>query len=142
MIWRGSLTLNPGTISLPLDGEESIPGTVCWVSGWGTTSEGGSMARVLMKVEVTILSAEDCFLAYDGVGITGGMMCAGDPDGGKGFCQGDSGSPLMCPFTASDQGDQLQLTGIASWSYGCAEPGFPGVYTETSYYIPWIMDNM
>ena len=131
----------PGTIPLPLEGEETPAGTVCWVSGWGTTTEGGSLARVLMKVAVTVYSPEECFLVYDGVGVTGCMMCAGDLEGGKGFCQGDSGSPLMCP-PASNQGDFLQLTGIASWSYGCAEPGFPGVYTETSYYIPWIMDNM
>ena len=128
-----------GTISLPQEGEETRPGTVCWVSGWVTVSEGGSFPRVLMKVDVTIFSPEDCFLAYDGVGLTGGMLCAGDLEGGKGFCQGDSGSPLMCP---SDHGDFLQLTGIASWGYGCGQPGYPGVYTDTSYFIPWIIDNM
>ena len=92
-----------------------------------------------MKVDVTIYSFEECFQAYDGVGITGGMVCAGDPEGGKGFCQGDSGSPLMCP---SSRGDSLELTGVASWGYACGETGFPGVYSETSYFIPWIMENM
>ena len=29
---------------------EYPPGTMCTVSGWGTTSEGGSLARQLMKV--------------------------------------------------------------------------------------------
>ena len=94
-----------------------------------------------MKVDVTIYSFEECFQAYDGVGITGGMVCAGDPEGGKGFCQGDSGSPLMCPSTSS-RGDFLELTGVASWGYGCGEQGLPGVYSETSYFIPWIIDNM
>ena len=40
-----------GTISLPYDGEEYSSGTMCTVSGWGTTSEGGALARILQKVE-------------------------------------------------------------------------------------------
>merc|ERR1712200_25298 len=37
-------------IRLPSDGEEYDAGTTCTVSGWGTTSEGGSLAKVLMTV--------------------------------------------------------------------------------------------
>ena len=32
-------------IMLPSDGEEYTAGTTCTVSGWGTTSEGGSLAK-------------------------------------------------------------------------------------------------
>merc|ERR1712001_75657 len=41
-----------GTISLPSQNEEYAAGTMCTVTGWGTTSEGGSLARVLQKVDV------------------------------------------------------------------------------------------
>ena len=59
---------------------EYPPGTMCTVSGWGTTSEGGSLASQLMKVtiilvmmmmtdiiaqvDVPIVSVEDCRDAY------------------------------------------------------------------------------
>ena len=38
------------TISIPSSGQEYPSGHICTVSGWGTTSEGGSLARALMKV--------------------------------------------------------------------------------------------
>merc|ERR1712215_30046 len=38
-----------GSISLPSSMEEYPAGTDCTVSGWGTTSEGGSLGKTLMK---------------------------------------------------------------------------------------------
>merc|ERR1712243_316649 len=61
--------------------------------------------------------------------ITDSMICAGLDQGGKDSCQGDSGGPFMCGN---------QLSGVVSWGYGCAEAGYPGVYTQTSYFIDWI----
>ena len=124
---------NIGTIPLPPADQDIPEGTMCTVSGWGTTSEGGSLARVLMKVEVPVVSDEDCRDAYGQSDITDSMICAGLPEGGRDWCQGDSGGPLTCG---------LYLDGIASWGYGCAEPGFPGVYTQTSYFVDWINGHM
>jgi hypothetical protein len=50
------------------------------------------------------------------------MICAGLDQGGKDSCQGDSGGPFMCGN---------QLSGVVSWGYGCAEPGYPGTHTIT-----------
>merc|ERR1712098_979424 len=44
------------TIGIPSSGQEYPSGHMCTVSGWGTTSEGGSLARTLMKVEVPVVS--------------------------------------------------------------------------------------
>ena len=48
----GSATMgeNVATIGFPADMEEYEEGTECIVSGWGTTSEGGSLGRTLQKV--------------------------------------------------------------------------------------------
>merc|ERR1719402_1487393 len=53
-----------GSISLPYSGEEYDAGTSCTVSGWGTTTEGGSLGKVLMKVTVPVVSDDDCRDAY------------------------------------------------------------------------------
>ena len=45
-----------GGIELAEEGAEYEAGTECVVSGWGTTSEGGSLATVLMKVSKHSLS--------------------------------------------------------------------------------------
>ena len=50
-----------GTIALPAANEEYDAGTVCTVTGWGTTTEGGSLAKVLQKVTSHYLLAFKCF---------------------------------------------------------------------------------
>merc|ERR1711982_138971 len=126
----GSLVArNIGSINIPSDGQEYPDGHICTVSGWGTTSEGGSLARTLMKVDVPVVGDDDCRDAYGQNDIADSMICAGLDAGGKDSCQGDSGGPFMCGFG---------LDGIVSWGYGCAQPGFPGVYTQTSYLVSWI----
>ena len=117
------------TISLPSANEEYSEGTMCTVTGWGTTSEGGSLARVLQKVSVPVVSDDNCRDSYGADSIADSMICAGLDAGGKDSCQGDSGGPFMCGN---------QLSGVVSWGYGCAEADYPGVYTQTSYFVSWV----
>ena len=71
-----------------------------------------------------------CRLAYGQHIIEDSMICAGEE--GKDSCQGDSGGPLVCDG---------KHCGIVSWGYGCALADYPGVYTQTSYFAEWIIDN-
>merc|ERR1712095_27618 len=89
--------------------------------------------KVLMKVDVPVVSDDDCRGSYGQDEIADSMICAGIDAGGKDSCQGDSGGPFMCGS---------QLSGVVSWGYGCAEAGYPGVYTQTSYFISWLNSHM
>merc|ERR1711970_1583246 len=121
------------TIALPEANEEYEEGTMCTVSGWGTTTEGGHIAEKLRKVDVPVISDKHCQHSYNQEEILDSMIGAGYKHGGEDSCQGDSGGPFMC-------GDQL--TGVVSWGYGCAEAKHPGVYTQTSYFVDWLNANM
>jgi secreted trypsin-like serine protease len=101
------------------------------VAGWGNMSTTGSdYPNDLREALVPIVDTATCngFSAYNG-SITSNMLCAGYMVSYKDSCQGDSGGPLMVDET---------LVGIVSWGYGCAQTGYPGVYTKVQNYASWI----
>ena len=100
------------------------------MSGWGTLTEGGNTPTILQKVEVPIVSDDDCRESYGYSDVSDSMICAGEE--GRDSCQGDSGGPMVCGGF---------LCGIVSWGHGCARPDYPGVYTEVSYFVDWILAN-
>jgi trypsin len=101
-------------------------------AGWGTTSEGGGVSSVLMKVEVPFVTQQACSAAYPN-GIDNTMLCAGYPQGGKDSCQGDSGGPLILSTSRGKS-----LAGVVSWGEGCARPNKYGVYAKVNYALNWI----
>lgn len=116
----------------PADDALFAPNQVAVVTGWGATAESGSASSVLREVSVPIVSHEACNQAYQGA-ITGSMMCAGYPNGGKDSCAGDSGGPLI----VSDGGSGWKQAGIVSWGAGCARPLYYGVYTKLFNFQAW-----
>ncbi|XP_072304770.1 trypsin-3 [Eucyclogobius newberryi] len=123
-------------VILPRQDSTRTPGSMCRVSGWGSTVAGEtlSLPSVLQTVKLPIVSPEQCnsSASYNG-NITDRMLCAGYSAGGQDACQGDSGGPLVC--------DGL-LYGIVSWGSGCAIPQYPGVYAAVSKYRSWIEDTV
>lgn len=135
--------LAPVTVATPQHEEvKGQPGAEVTVIGWGATSEGGSGSSNLMEVDVTVQDSDLCEDNYQAVVptavITENMVCAGEPEGGKDSCQGDSGGFIGAPL---EDGRFVQL-GIVSWGVGCAQPGLFGVYTRVSGYEPWIQEMM
>lgn len=125
---------------LPTDEAALAPeGTLATVTGWGVSSPGGFTSSTLRQVGVPLISPESCRSAtYDyGDQITDNMVCAGYAFGEKDSCQGDSGGPMVVP---NGRGGYA-LAGIVSWGTGCAEPGYPGVYTRVPNYSSWIENH-
>ncbi|MEU7042477.1 serine protease [Streptomyces varsoviensis] len=99
------------------------------IAGWGADREGGRQQRYLLKAKVPFVDDATCKKAYGNQLTPGDEICAGYIDkGGVDTCQGDSGGPM---FRKDAAGGWIQV-GIVSWGQGCAEPGYPGVYTEVS----------
>lgn len=61
------------------------------------------------------------------------MICAGDLNGNRDACRGDSGGPLIC----YRDGVEL-LAGVVSFGYVCGRAAKPGVYTRITAMREWI----
>lgn len=133
-----SLTIGPTvqTIALQRVADPLPDGAPAEVAGWGNHHQWPGMVlrralfrtprNVLHDVIVQITNQQECREAY-GDQITESMVCASAP--GKDSCQGDSGGPLV---------HAGKLVGVVSWGYGCANPGYPGVYGRVSAAADWI----
>ncbi|XP_064885020.1 trypsin I-P1-like [Columba livia] len=121
--------LNRAVQTVPLPTSCVAAGTTCLISGWGNLLSYGSLyPDDLQCLDAPVLTSSQCSQAYPGE-ITKNMICVGFLEGGKDSCQGDSGGPVVC---------NGQLQGIVSWGTGCAQRGYPGVYTKVCNYVSWI----
>ncbi|KAK1344725.1 hypothetical protein QTO34_013423 [Cnephaeus nilssonii] len=111
----------------------------CWVTGWGDIQENEELPApyTLQEVEVGIINTTMCNYMFTQpsyrYNIWGDMICAGDAQGGKDACFGDSGGPLAC----ERKGLWYQV-GVVSWGVGCGRPNRPGVYTNVSTHFKWM----
>lgn len=130
-------------ICLPYDPPvltQDLQGKKGFVAGWGTTSFDGPSSPVVRQVQLPIWNQRECRNAYRReINITNAYLCAGLEGGGKDACQGDSGGPFVLPVNPANR---FHLIGIVSFGKQCAEPGFPGVYTNVRQYLTWITQNI
>jgi len=108
------------------------------VAGWGTTSEGGFQATVLMEATLRGISNSACgsdYIYHQSL-IREVMLCAVGE--GKDACQGDSGGPLVAWDSKRTKFIQV---GVVSWGYGCARPDAPGVYARVSKLEKWVLNQ-
>lgn len=122
-------------------------------SGWGRTNANKPVvSQFLKQVELPFVDYWQCLAIYPNY-LTDGMICAGPAEGGKSrmyfcsircrewkvkillvlACNGDSGGPLV---------EDDELIGINSWTWGCAIPGKPAVFTDVFYFKDWIERTM
>ncbi|XP_044297664.1 transmembrane protease serine 3 [Varanus komodoensis] len=125
-------------ICLPNFGERFPEGKLCWISGWGTTEEGGDTSEIMNYAGVPLISNKVCNHreVYGGI-VASSMLCAGYLKGGIDSCQGDSGGPLVC-----EDLNTWKLVGTTSFGVGCAEENKPGVYSRITSFLDWIHEQM
>uniref|UniRef100_A0A668UVG7 Peptidase S1 domain-containing protein n=1 Tax=Oreochromis aureus TaxID=47969 RepID=A0A668UVG7_OREAU len=99
------------------------------VAGWGKNRTGGENVDDLRVVSVSVINQYVCREQWPG--LSANVICAGGYGTNKGFCQGDSGAPLVCNGL---------VVGLASFNknYNCAYPDVPNIYTDISKYLKWI----
>ncbi|XP_067090331.1 ovochymase-2 [Osmerus mordax] len=136
-------------ICLPVPSEAFPPRSNCVIAGWGRITERGRLPAVLREVQLELLEKARCSYVLQTLrppkpSYT--VLCAGYESGGRDACQGDSGSPLVCPWG----GGLWVLAGVTSWGKGCGRSwsnnegrspsrrGSPGVFTDISLLLPWI----
>jgi trypsin len=121
------------------------------VAGFGQRdTEDVSVPPTLQSVDVTLIGRDVCERNYntnnsidsnsdDDKKIKPDMYCAGAIAGGKDACLGDSGGPnyVYDPVTSN----KIQL-GVVSWGIGCAQAGYPGVYTSVAYHYDFIRTSV
>ena len=124
--------VTPLTIAGPADTAIQALNAPVTVSGWGNTSEDGTVSDELRYVRLHVFSQSACNGYYGGISATK-QVCAGSKRAGEDSCQGDSGGPL-----STGTGTAARLVGIVSFGDGCGHAGVPGVYTRVSAFSSWI----
>ncbi len=109
------------------------------VIGWGVQdTETEHREHQLYQVDVPYVSREECQKSGgDYTNIDESAICAGDKDGGKDSCWGDSGGPLI---RVGNDGVKKQI-GVVSWGIGCAEKGHYGVYANVAHFKDWVQSK-
>lgn len=113
------------------------------ILGWGSTvgyAVGESVTpeypRILQQADLPLQTDSQCDRTYSVFNSTS-MLCAGEDVGGVDSCQGDSGGPLIY-----NNGGSWEQMGIVSFGSGCANAGYPGVYTRVAVFNDWIEDYL
>ncbi|XP_059470395.1 chymotrypsin-1-like [Neocloeon triangulifer] len=120
-------------VVLPAQDQESAAGSTGTLVGWGLSETGGLIMNIQQEVDLVVYSDEECDAIHGGRPHPTNI-CAGVIGGGKGQCSGDSGGPLFV------NGYQA---GIVSWSRKpCTIAPYPGVYTEVSPYVDWLLSKI
>lgn len=118
----------------------------CFASGWGKDVFGknGSFQVILKKIELPVVPHDLCQtqLRKTRLGkffeLHSSFICAGG-EKGKDTCQGDGGSPLVCPILG--ERDRYYQAGIVAWGIGCGDQ-IPGVYASVAQFRKWIDEQM
>ncbi|CRK88611.1 CLUMA_CG002345, isoform A [Clunio marinus] len=134
-------------ICLPFTRElQELPGRFV-VIGWGRTEDSFN-SNILQKASLPLYERDKCLRKFSTLPLKkriifiDGQFCAGG-EGRVDACRGDSGSSLQAIGTVNNRPRMVQYGIVSYGTTKCGiEVGFPGVYTKTSEYLNFLLDNM
>ncbi|XP_037033548.1 venom serine protease 34-like [Bradysia coprophila] len=100
--------------------------------GWGSTEFGGPKSTVLKKVQIGVISNDDCRRTYSY--ISNSHLCTYGSNG-RDSCQFDSGGPVYYMLNG-----RVNLVGIIIGGIGCAG-NYPSINTRVTTFVSWIRQN-
>ncbi|KAF7991036.1 hypothetical protein HCN44_000841 [Aphidius gifuensis] len=124
------IVVNNRQSSIPLPTQDTPGDVTAVLTGWGQLSSTDFIEPdVLQKRHVRILKNKDC--NDKNSRMLDSQICGYDGEG-TGFCNGDSGSPLVY---------NDEVVGIVSFSVLCGL-GYPDLYTRVYHYLDFIRSAM
>lgn len=129
---------NIATVELATEQLGLLEGETARASGFGLTSNDGQESDVLLKVNLNVISNQECNSFYGSIQET--QICTVYlSQVGESTCEGDSGGPL----SYADASGTTHLVGITSFGSdrGC-DADVPSAYTRVSAYRDWIQRTM
>ena len=119
-----------------------IESFIAFTSGWGHTEVAGVNksnfhdSTRLKYLKVPLIKTTKCEIITQ---VTSMEICAGYIEGGKDYCVGDTGGPLIIPGL----NQSAIIYGILSNSpYGCALKNQYGIYARVTKSLNWIRSMM
>ncbi|XP_006156799.1 mannan-binding lectin serine protease 1 isoform X1 [Tupaia chinensis] len=131
-----SPVLNNYVMPICLPEEPQQEGAMVIVSGWGKQFLQ-RLPETLMEIEIPIVDHNTCQEAYASLKkkVSKDMICAGEKEGGKDACSGDSGGPMV---TLDTERGHWYLVGTVSWGEDCGKKERYGVYSYIYHNKDWI----
>ncbi|KAF2903823.1 hypothetical protein ILUMI_02349 [Ignelater luminosus] len=125
---------NVGPVCLPFRySNYDFTGFTVTALGWGSIEFSGPKSEYLRKVNLTVVTNQNCQSELTDNTIFNTQICTYDK--GKDSCQYDSGGPILWyDYSAR----RLHLVGLISYGIGCASD-FPSVNTRVTSYLAWIV---
>ncbi|XP_023025022.2 phenoloxidase-activating factor 2 [Leptinotarsa decemlineata] len=143
-----NITQNIDVLCLPAQNQiqETSSGR-CYSMGWGKDrfGEDGVFHIIMKKIDLSLVRRDTCqsnlretrlgkhFILHES------FVCAGGEEG-KDACDGDGGSPLVCPIEGQE--GRYYHAGIVAWGIGCGVKNVPGVYVNVASFRDWIDEQM
>ncbi|XP_015184241.1 PREDICTED: venom serine protease, partial [Polistes dominula] len=126
---RFEYSMKVGPVCLPFNYmTRNLTNETVTALGWGKLRYNGQNSKVLRKVDLHVITREQCETHYGAAIANANLLCTFDV--GRDACQNDSGGPILW---RSPTTDNLILVGVVNFGRTCADDAPGGNARVTSF---------